>query len=71
MDQLLPTPVFLEEIHNFIRVTNALMAIRREPQPRRLSKEERAAIGFYLQELHFFLRDQETQADPSQHTFAF
>jgi hypothetical protein len=72
VDQLLSPPhVFHEEIHNFIRATNALMAMWRPPVCHRLSKEERAAVAYYLQELHLFLRHQEAKADPSQHTFPF
>ena len=66
----IPTHVFREEIHNFIRVTSALMAMRRTPKPDRLSREERAAVVYYLHELHQFLRDQEPQTDPSQHILA-
>ena len=67
-DDLAPiAPVFLDEVHNFIRVTKALMCIRQDPKCRRLSKEERAAIGYYLHKMHLFLRDQEAETKPSQH----
>jgi hypothetical protein len=69
VDQLLPPHIFREEIHNFIRVIKALKAERHPSKPR-LSREERAAVAYYLQELHQFLRDQETETDPSQHLLA-
>ena len=64
-----PTHVFREEIHHFIRVTNALMEMAREPH--RLSKEERAVVAKSIEKLHLLLTDQQPETANSRHTLAF
>ena len=63
--------IFRDEIHNFIRVTNALMAVRQSQDYRRLSSEERAAVAYHLEQLHHFLRQDEVDSDQSQRLIPF
>jgi hypothetical protein len=63
--------IFRDEIHNFIRVTNVLIALRQSPDYHRLSNEERAAIAYYLEALQHFLRQELIDPDPAQRLIPF
>ena len=54
-----PQPkVFRDEIHNFVRACEEIVSANLSPDSPRFSKEERAVIESYLEELHQLLKKQ-------------